>query len=127
MIKMIQVRDYRGESIELAIELTNYTEGNFIAIKANVCDEGGDEECYTVLSRNVPEAGYAVEDHLTLIPVGNNSVNDQITQALIKSGLLIPMGAQFPYNFYTLELFKVCLEKADRLNFWKKGELKYVV
>ena len=38
-----------------------------------------------------------------------------LVQHLMDQGVLIPTSTRFPYNFYTMRVFDVCLDKVDQI------------
>lgn len=110
---MIRVKDYSGDLVQLEVQISKYIEGGCLAV---VLLEPETEDLYTVLSRNIEEAIPFLKENQTLIPIGDE-MDDEIIQVLLEAGVLIRTGVQFPYNFYTMELFEVCVEKADSVDF----------
>ena len=112
---MIKLTDYMGDVVELEVQITKYLEGGCLAV---VLINPTNGELYTVLSRNIEEAIPFMSDNQTLIPQADEGeFKHEAVKQLIQQGVLTPTDVKFPYNFYTMELFEVCIEKADSVNF----------
>ena len=108
---MIKFKNWMNEVLNLEVRLVKYLEGDQFAV---VLVDPVDEEDYSVITRNIPEAHGFLKPNQTLIP--DNSEDEDLIRVLVEEGVLLPTDICFPYNFYKMRVYDICLEKVDKID-----------
>lgn len=108
---MIKFTDWSGNIQTLKVQTVKYAEGDQLAVVSLDMDD--DESMYSVVTRNLPEYHALLGPNQTFIPL--NADEHKLTEALVEEGVLLPTDIVLPYNFHTVQVFDICMDRVDEV------------